>query len=74
VDGLRVILVSGTVGVGKTSALIAIGDALAADDEPNAIFDLDGWHGYDRIPTVARPCDLSWSRTSGASRSNRVIA
>lgn len=38
---LRVILVSGTVGVGKTSALIAIGDALAADGEPYAIVDLD---------------------------------
>jgi adenylylsulfate kinase len=38
---LRAILVTGTVGVGKTSTLVAIGDLLAADGEPYALVDLD---------------------------------
>jgi hypothetical protein len=41
VGGSRVILVTGTVGVGKTSVLIEIGDVLAAQDEAYALVDLD---------------------------------
>jgi hypothetical protein len=52
VGRLRVILVSGTVGVGKTSALIAIGDALAMGEAPYAIVDLD-WLAWLR-PDPAR--------------------
>lgn len=44
---LRVILVSGTVGVGKTSALIAIANSLEAGDRPYAVVDLD-WLAWFR--------------------------
>jgi hypothetical protein len=78
VDGLRVILVSGTVGVGKTSALIAIGDALDAGDRPYAIVDLD-WLAWlrpdpDRGATVRSvlvenlQCVSATFRRSGVER------
>jgi hypothetical protein len=38
---LRVILVTGTVGVGKTSVLVEIGEVLDGRDEPYALVDLD---------------------------------
>jgi adenylylsulfate kinase len=41
VGGFRVILVTGTVGVGKTSVLVEIGDLLATRDEAYALVDLD---------------------------------
>jgi hypothetical protein len=43
----RAILVTGTVGVGKTATLLAIGDLLAEDDEPYALVDLD-WLAWVR--------------------------
>ena len=45
-----VILVTGTVGVGKTSVLLEIGEALARGGEPYAIVDLDwlAWLRPDR--------------------------
>jgi dephospho-CoA kinase len=49
---LRVLLITGTVGSGKTSVLLEIGEALRRDGPPYAIADLD-W--------------LAWLRPSAAS-------
>jgi adenylylsulfate kinase len=49
---LHVLLITGTVGAGKTSVLLEIGEALGRDGEPYAIVDLD-W--------------LAWLRPSAAS-------
>lgn len=47
VGPLQAILVTGTVGAGKTSVLTEIGDLLAAREEPYAIIDLD-WLAWFR--------------------------
>ena len=49
-EALHVILLSGTVGVGKTTVLLELGDVLEAGEDPYALLDLD-W--------------LSWVRPSG---------
>lgn len=40
-EAVDAILLTGTVGVGKSTVLMEIGDALDADDEPYALLDLD---------------------------------
>jgi adenylylsulfate kinase len=49
---LRVLLITGTVGVGKTSVLLEVGEQLAGGRAPHAIVDLD-W--------------LAWLRPAAAS-------
>lgn len=46
-EAVDAILLIGTVGVGKNTVLMEIGDALDADDEPYALLDLD-WLAWVR--------------------------
>ena len=38
---MRALLVTGSVGAGKTAVLLALGELLAERDEPYALVDLD---------------------------------
>jgi Ni2+-binding GTPase involved in maturation of urease and hydrogenase len=44
----RSLLITGTVGAGKTSVLLEIGELLALADDSYAIVDLDWLPGFDR--------------------------